>query len=375
MRPGLVFRVGCSIAALLSAGCASKGVVKAVPVASPAPTLPSVWATGVGVEPKTIDPRRREGVAIRYQLAHPGSVWIDLVDEEGRVWRQHKLGRQTAGFHRVRWDGRTKEGQAVPKGAYRYVIHVQDGRGRQEIHDPSVETWGEELELRDFTFDPSKGFFRWKMPKAGWARLRVGLQGFPHLRTLLDWEPLEAGEQTFHWDGLDASGFIHLKEHPQLSVNLSAFSLPHNTIIVRGDPPRTTGRSQAATYPPLFNQEAGYLHARHPRSVCREVWVRIEFPNSLQVNPQGCPLLSGVVPVRVTLDERDAVHSVNQRFEVALFEDTTFLFEEEEGLNPFTYLWDTTHLSKGEHLLTVNILSYDDHYGVETQRVFIGEIP
>jgi hypothetical protein len=82
-------------------------------------------------------------------------------------------------------------------------------------------------------------------------------------------------------------------------------------------------------------------------------------------------VVSGVVPVRVTVDAADAPHLINSRFEVALFEDTTFLAEEEEGTTPFTYLWDTTRLRPGEHLLTANILSYDDHYGVATVRVMV----
>jgi hypothetical protein len=81
------------------------------------------------------------------------------------------------------------------------------------------------------------------------------------------------------------------------------------------------------------------------------------------------------VPVRVTLEARDASSLVNERFEMALYEDLQFLFEEEESLNPFTFLWDTTHLTPGAHLLTVNVLGYEDHYGVATQPVIIEGAP
>ena len=62
---------------------------------------------------------------------------------------------------------------------------------------------------------------------------------------------------------------------------------------------------------------------------------------------------------------------VNRRFEVVIYEDLTVLFEEEESTNPFTFLWDTSKLPPGEHLLTINLLSYDDHYGVATVPVAI----
>lgn len=86
-------------------------------------------------------------------------------------------------------------------------------------------------------------------------------------------------------------------------------------------------------------------------------------------------MLSGMVPVRVRLDDSDAQPMVNQRFELALFEDLTFLFEEEDAVNPFTYLWDTAQVPPGEHLLTVNILGYENHFGVETRPVLIEAAP
>jgi hypothetical protein len=210
------------------------------------------------------------------------------------------------------------------------------------------------------------------MPKAGRARLRVGLQGFPHLRTLLDWEPLEAGPQSVVWDGRDASGFVQLTDHPNLTVKLALFALADHTIIVQGAPDRDAGRPQGpAEYPPERAPAPAYLHAQHPRPACREARLAVEFPEGTRRDEQGRPVLNGTVPVRVVLDPRDAPHLVNHRFEVALYEDLTFLFEEEESANPFTFLWDTSQLPAGVHLLTVNVLSYDDHYGVVTQPVMI----
>ncbi len=367
MRSGVAVSMGVLLTGLISSGCATGGKVKA-PLA----------ITQVSVEPKTLDLREHGQVNIRYTLTSPATVFIDLIDEEGRVIRQIGAGPQPAGSLTTQWDGRTAQGQPVPGGVYRYVIRAQDAQGRQEIYDPSGETGGEELQPHDFVFDQKTGLFRWVMPKAGRARLRVGLQGFPHLRTLLDWEPLEGGEQTFFWDGRDDSGLMNLKEHPNLSIKLSVFALPHNTIIVQGNPsvpPFALSLFPPKADPPLAEKglkSAAYLHAQHPRAICHEVRLHMEFPENQRYDTKGRPVLRGVVPIRITLDEKDAPHLVSRRFEVAIFEDLTFLSEEEDGSNPFTYLWDTTHLPAGEHLLTINILSYDDHYGVETKGVVIG---
>ena len=380
----------------LMAGCASSAGVQAPRAAlaaaevrvPPSPHLtamaPSGAAiTGVGVEPKVVDlsDQHDRAARVRYRLDQPADVRVDLVDAEGRMIRRLEASRQAAGPHEVAWDGRADAGQPVPSGVYRYVLHARTADGALTTHDPSMTTGGEELEPRDFTFDRASGRLRWFMPRAGRARLRIGIQGFPHLRTLLDWEPMAAGPQEILWDGLDASGLIRAIDHPTLIAKLHAYALADNTIIVRGLPAGQAGRSSAAsslasiapTYPPEQASERLYLHARHARPACHEARVSVSFPPQTPRDAQGHPVLTGTVPVQVALDPSDATYFVNQRFEVALYEDLTFLFEEEESTNPLTFLWDTARLPAGAHLLTVNVLSYDDHYGVVTQPVVINQ--
>ena len=94
----------------------------------------------------------------------------------------------------------------------------------------------------------------------------------------------------------------------------------------------------------------------------------MEFPDAKR-NGENPPILDEKTLVRVTLKEADKAFLINQRFEVMFFVDTVFLFEEEEGQDPFNYEWDTTGLAPGEHLLTVNLVGYEDHLGVKTVRV------
>ncbi len=367
------------MSAMLAAGCATTAAV--TPSA-----ITRLAIERVGVEPKTIDVQRRESATIRYSLTQRARVTVDVVDENGVVVRTLDGGAQSAGAHTLRWDGWDRGGHPVSAGVYRYIITARamdHGLSTTDYtYDPSSTTGGEELKPWNFSYDDATHTLRWVMPKAGLARVRVGLQGFPHLRTLLDWQPLEAGDQTIAWDGLDASGLIRLSDHPNRAITIQAFAIPWNTIIVRNhlstadEPPPQAGSPLADTadepkYPPLHRPNAAYLHARHPRKVCHDVRLQVEFPGETRYDTDHQPVLAGVVPVRVSLMEKDASRMINSRFEVALFEDTAFLFEEEDGSNPFTYLWDTSRFSAGRHLLTVNVLSYDDHYGVLTTPVTI----
>jgi len=356
-------------------GCATTTARVVTPRAS-RPAAATLRIERVGVEPKTIGVSNATTATIRYDLSRPATVTVDLVDDEGFVARRLEAGKQSVGMHTVVWDGRRAASERVPNGVYRYVIRAQGEDGQQAIHDPSGQTGGEEVHVRDFTFDPETGLLRWIMPMAGYVRVVMGLQGFPHLRTLLDWEPTEAGEHAIVWDGLDHSGFIKLKEHPELSIKLNAFAMPFNTIIVRGASSAPAQSPEGPpTYPSMVKGAGAYLHARHSRAHCHQLQVRLEFPRATSHDTRHRPILTGTVPVQVTLEAREAPDVINQRFELALFEDLTFLFEEEEGSTPFTYLWNTSHLPPGEHLLTVNILTYDDHDGVDTQQVVIGATP
>jgi len=368
MRPRLALAAGPLLAAVLSLqGCAGPAARRRTAAADASP--PAI--VEVGVAPKAIDVSRQEQAAFHFTLVHPAAARVDVVDDAGGVVRRLGLGWRTAGRQVAQWDGRAADHAPVPDGVYRYVIIAEDRSGHRAVYDPSMETGGEELSAWAFQHDPNTGRLQWVMPKAGYVRLRIGVGRFPLLRTLLDWEPMEAGAHAVEWDGKDASGLIDLRRHPGLAITLSAFAMPDNTVIVRHSAQRATAEPGGdAAYPPAFRQPAAYLHARHRRAACREAGVGVAFPGARR-DPNGLPLLNGIVPVRVTVEASDARRMTDERFEVSLFEDLTFLFEEEDGATPFTYLWDTSHLTPGRHLLTVNVLGYADHMGVRTVPVMV----
>lgn len=313
----------------------------------------------VGVSPKTFDPEKGEKVVIQWNQNRKAKTAIEIRKENGEVV-SHFEEIFPEGDHQVVWDGQDKTQNLVFSGVYLYAFRSVDEKGNLVVHDPSLATGGEELKIERFTFDKEKGELQFILPRAARARLRIGLSPFVHLRTLMDWEPMEAGSHTLIWDGLDSSGWIRAINHPDLSMNLAAYSLPDNAIIVKGNRKEETL--------PTSQKPSGYLHARHDRSNCRDITFQVEFPN-IQKKEEEMPVLDEKTLVRVRLNEEDKNFMVNQRFEVMFFVDTVFLFEEEEGQDPFNFEWDTTGLAPGEHLLTVNLIGYDDHLGVKTVRV------
>ncbi len=326
----------------------------------------------VGVSPKTVWIDKGESTEIRWEQNRQVQTTVKILSEKGQPVRKFK-NIYPAGECLVVWDGRDENGNSVGGGVYRYVLYAVDQKGNEAHYDPALTTGGEELNVERFSFDREKKELKFILPRASRARIRIGLSPSPYLRTLLDWEPMEAGSHTLVWDGLDESAWIKAINHPDLSVNLSAFALADNAIIAKGEKGGVDLPQQKPNQ--LRNIDRNlYFHAAHERDHCRDITFDIEFPN-VERNPEGLPILKDETIVRVRLRSQDRNFMVNQRFEVMFFVDTVFLFEEEEGQDPFNFAWDTKGLNPGEHLLTVNLIGYEDHLGVKTVRVIKEEKP
>lgn len=332
--------------------------------ASPAPTPPPSSALRVfrtAVDPKELDLGGSRSAAIRFETSRRAKIAVTILDEVGTPVRVLELGEQPAGPVTATWDGRDSRGAVVRSGVYLYGIAATDSAGASTVAEVAVPG-GDEVLVQQFTVDPETGTMRFVLPQPSRVRLRVGLRGLPILQTLYDWTPLAAGPHQVDWDGFAATREIRLRDHPALDINLTAFALSGNAILVRStaeDGPALTGARPAVP-------RTAFRHAQHALEVCHEPQIEVSFPDAPANGRDGLPLVSGTVPVRVTIDSSDAGHLLDVRFEVMLFLDTVLLTEVEEGSNPFTYTLDTRALSPGPHFLTVNVLTGDDHAGTQT---------
>lgn len=335
--------------------------------------------TNISLDKKTFSPDKEASIRIKYKLSKDASVVVKLYNSSDILVRTLIENKNVAtGSHCVEWDGKDDKGSPVPSGAYIYTIEAISANGERARYDHADETGGLLLKVRKPFLDVEKGEVIYVMPKAGMVRIRAGIKNGPLLKTIIDWEAREAGRNIERWDGKDKSGLIDLFKIPGREIYVFAYTLPDNSIIVKRDSPNEDG-----SHPALLEHvpecrprkkvylELKYEHAVHEKSICHEPEFQVIFPKTLPGTPEGIPVLNGIVPVKVIISERDRQHLESSRFEVMFFVDTVFIFEDEEGFTPFTYLWDTSGLTEGEHVFTVNILSYDDHCGVESRKVMI----
>jgi flagellar hook assembly protein FlgD len=308
--------------------------------------LPPIDLIRVAATPKTFVPGKTDPVTLRFAAASSTPARVEIVDASNALVRAFELPAVGPEGVEVVWDGRDQAGAPAPTGVYLYRMYALDAarKVRGAYGDPPIGG-GEEVLAQKFTFDRATGTVDFILPEPARVRLRMSIQRFPVLRTYYNWEPLEAGRHTIEWDGLDTTGKIHMTEHPQFRADLETQGLPLNSVYLR--------RQNVSTQNP-----------------CVELCFRIEFPNAKDVTDDGRPIVVDETTFRLMVDDpQERARLINLRFEVMIFLDTVFLAEEEDGAVPYNYRLDTRALNPGPHLLTVNLLSYDQRVGVQTIEI------
>ena len=327
----------------------------------------------ISLDKKAFDPDAGESARIRYKASKKCSSTITICNEQGVPVKTLIVGKSISSKPQyVTWNGLNDENKQVPGGVYFYVIELEAGK-ENFLYNPYKRTHGINLKSVTGSYDRQKGEINYSVPQAARVRIRVGLKdGGPLLVTPLDWTTKTAGKYSVNWDGKDASGNIDLSSHPKRNLVIFAYTLADNSIIVTS--PRKTSLKSDVNKPVLFSTKLALdrsIHARNYFRMSHEPRISMEFQGAFKKTTDGIPVVKGVVPAKISIAPKDKLALENSRYELMFYVDMVFLFEEEAGFSPFTYMWDTRGLREGEHLFTVNLWSYDDNCGVITKKVFV----
>jgi flagellar hook assembly protein FlgD len=69
---------------------------------------------------------RNSSTMIKYEVAQPMEVMIEIFDLMGRKIRTLVKAQQSPGNYGIAWDGRNDNGQLVPSGIYIYQLRADD---------------------------------------------------------------------------------------------------------------------------------------------------------------------------------------------------------------------------------------------------------
>ncbi len=326
---------------------------------------------------KSFDPKHGEKFSISFQLPQAAKASVKIYNELGQITAEPFKGEvRKEVLQQVVWNGRDLSDKPVPPGVYYYTITAETDKG-PITYNPYSQTQGHIITVLEGGYDEKDNQVYFKLPQAAMVRVRINLtKGGPIMATPVDWTPLPAGDYRFPWNGKDVSSLIDIKNHPNRNIMVYAYSLADNSIIVKGQTPWAdkpfvvlNEDMMAKRDFPLNLTPDRYIHARKDPRLNHAARIDVTFPGAKLQN--GLPVLSGKAAVRVTIDKRDQWIAEMSRYELMFYVDTVVVFEDESGFTPFTYFLNTKDLTPGEHVLTVNLLSYEDQYAVLSKKVMI----
>jgi hypothetical protein len=326
----------------------------------------------VGVEQKVFSPDHGQKAVILFEITKPADVCVTIYDLLGRpVWSHRAF--IPAGKNKVEWPGVDNNKKPACGDVFLYVITASADHVIT-TYNPAKETGGILTKTGVFNFDSKTGEVEYVLPNACMAQMLAMLKNGMLVKTVFDWQPQAAGRHNLHLDSTDKFGLIKLINNPEIELLLTSYTLPDNAIIASG----LNGLLNEKRYPFIIDANDVWgrenkcpYYWRDPR-LRNEPKFTVSFLGNVQNDKRGTPIISKSVTVRVTADDSERNWLIDKRFEILFYIDGTYFFDIEDGTIPSTFDWDTSMLTKGPHVFTVNFASYDNLVGVVSRKVIIG---
>lgn len=333
--------------------------------------------TNVSLRPQFFSPANGEVTQITYKLSQAANVTIKIYDESDYLVKTVLDSKsRSEGDNKESWDGTDAAGHSVLPGIYRFTIEAKNNAGETVLSDLTDLTGGQENQVASSKIDVEKGLVTYVLRSPSLVITRLGLgEGGPMLRTLEYRKAKPGGLNHIPWNGFDNSGAVKLLKHPKLSLRIEAYSLNANSIVVVGPkegyntPTAPVKMAQEKRLKRKATRKIIRNHWQHSPDRCRDPEVKIILPPGTQRDPDGIPVVTGPLRLRVDVSDQDRMLVTEERFEVMFFVDFIFVCEEEAGFFPYNWTWNPQTRSEGLHTITVNLIGYEDHIGSATIRV------
>ena len=334
----------------------------------------------VFVHPKVFNPSLGEKVTVRFKVSRPSKARIRVLDSElnlvrdlsGGIWQE---------IHDVVWDGKDFGGKVVPNEAYTFTIEAVDRSRGAAFYDPFARFDVEDTTALKVAYVEGRRVVSYHLPRDARVLIRAGIPRGPLLKTILYWQPRQAGYHEEPWDGRDESGALYLPQKGDYKLSAEAMPLFENSVIAVGNPnvdldryKREPGVIRSSSKDHLSLGHGPWAVQFDPKKLVQRGPIpkfRIDLPEQTLRTESGHFRVHGKVPIKVTLDEKVLNEVTEERYEVILYVDFQFVSEVEEGYSPSTLLWDTKEVGSGEHILTVNVRTLTGQVSSASLRVWV----
>jgi flagellar hook assembly protein FlgD len=334
----------------------------------------------VKIGSSSFNPSHGEKLPISYQLSTAAKVTVKVFDSDLQLVKVLQSNvRRKAGIAKETWDGRDIEGKVVPNEAYFFTIEAVNARNEKVVYDPVTFSGGEFADITRGQLDRETGTVSYQLSQPSRVLLRAGMANGMLLKTVVDWEPRSAGTITEYWDGKDDTGLFDVPTTKGSTMVLTYMTLPENSVITIGNSKTTfrdykkqvAGKRPLKEDRPIANNRKISPHFLKSRVTDRAFKVNLAFPDfdKEDARAQTVPTVKGDGLLRVSVADLDKEVLAGQQFEIMLHVDTAFLLEEERGYLPFTTRLDVKSLPPGDHVLSINLITFGDQIGVGSRKI------
>ncbi len=349
-----------------------------VPGPNAPPNSQGLSIFAVALSATSFNPSRGDKLECRYNLSRDARVTVKVFDADRQLVRTLTAnGQKTSGQNKEIWDGKDSDGMVVPNEAYFFNIEAEDSESNRIVYDPLTFSGGESADLSHGEFDHDNGTISYKLSQPSRVLLRAGVPGSALLKTIVDWQPRVAGEITEYWNGKDEDNLIDVWNTPNHMLILTYMTLPDTSVITIGNEkyeyrgykrnlktPRPTKEER-----PMMNVRKLSPHFLKSRVTDRAFKVLLSFPELNQAGNNEIPIAKDKLLIRAEVPAEDREVPLNQQFEIIIFVDSVFYAEEERGHLPFNFPLELTNLPAGEHVLTVNVITFGDQIGIGSRKI------
>lgn len=327
----------------------------------------------VKLDQKSFNPSENEVVKVSFEVTRDSGVVIFIFDQLGRKVWQDTMSNCKAGRSVFNWDGRSLSGNIAEGDVFLYAIEATDKDGVKVLYNPVANTGG--VEAAPMEFDTSvDGEIEFVLPKTCMVRIRPSIVNGPFFNPIVKWKPYTAGRHTVKWDGKDNSGMINLSSNKNIRYQIDCYTLPSNTIIFDSStvPLRQLQDSNSENRSVIWSTKGKCMYYVQNPIDCTPAKFAVEYLGR-PLTKEGVPVLSGNIHIKIDIAKEDLQRLINSRFGLTVYLDGVYIHGIDETTSPVTFDIDTNIFSKGIHLLTYNIISYDDHIRSLTQKIIVGE--
>ena len=317
---------------------------------------------------------------IRYQCTSALTCDLILYDRTpSEVRTLFAAKHHEPGIYEATWRGRDDSDNPVRNGYY--FIKMIGRPSGAILFDSASTDWGHTIVAEDL-FASRDAKIMYKLSQNAVVHVGLGHEGTGgYFRTLVDWKARPKGRHVETWDGYDASGKVCLIDRSNTLVQVVAYSLPEQTVIVTGSRTETLPvKKEDSEYivPSARNTnqiEDISIYARQADVLCRTPLFAIEA-----VDQKGAAFdldrsfLSVPVVIRIKPDSETKKALLFEPYKIAVFIDDSLVHEGEESCDDFAFWLYPKQFSSGAHVLNVNVIrDLGAHVGAAMTRFCVAE--